>query len=105
MIVSNFMGYDRQMISFKTLMCEKLIYLHLQGGASDVSFMAVHGTGTPLGDPIEVGALGQALARSGGNAILGSVKSVYGHTEGAAGLTGNPPFPPPSLPTAQLYLY
>ena len=62
--------------------------------------MAVHGTGTPLGDPIEVSALGQALASSD-RAALGSratdrdacltllgVKSCYGHTEGAAGLTG-----------------
>lgn len=60
----------------------------LSGGPSDVSFVAVHGTGTPLGDPIEVGALGQALANSQGSAILGSVKACYGHTEGAAGLTG-----------------
>lgn len=28
----------------------------------DLSFVSMHGTGTPLGDPIEVGALGQALA-------------------------------------------
>ncbi len=28
----------------------------------DLAFISMHGTGTPLGDPIEVGALGQALA-------------------------------------------
>ena len=28
----------------------------------DVGLVSVHGTGTPLGDPIEVGALGPALA-------------------------------------------
>ena len=62
--------------------------------------VTVHGTGTPLGDPIEVSALGQALAGSnkaapGSQVIeskagltLLSVKSCYGHTEGAAGLTG-----------------
>ena len=47
--------------------------------------------GTPLGDPIEVGALGQALSSKEGSSravALGSVKSTYGHTEGAAGLTG-----------------
>lgn len=47
--------------------------------------------GTPLGDPIEVGAIGQVLSgqESGSRALaLGSVKSAYGHTEGAAGLTG-----------------
>jgi len=67
---------------------------------SEVGLVAVHGTGTPLGDPIEVGALGQALTgsqsthggggvRGGGHRVaLASVKSCYGHTEGAAGLTG-----------------
>lgn len=56
--------------------------------------MALHGTGTPLGDPIEMGALGQALAGlckpDAGTATLaiGSVKSCFGHSEGAAGLTG-----------------
>lgn len=48
-------------------------------------------TGTPLGDPIEVGALGQALAAGPGLprcTAVGSVKSVFGHTEGAAGLSG-----------------
>ena len=54
--------------------------------------MAVHGTGTPLGDPIEMNALGQALSHAGTgcqhHVTIGSVKSCYGHTEGAAGLTG-----------------
>lgn len=48
-------------------------------------------TGTPLGDPIEVGALGQALPAPIGtqtSIAMGSVKAVFGHTEGAAGLTG-----------------
>jgi acyl transferase domain-containing protein len=46
--------------------------------ASDVSYVAVHGTGTPLGDPIEVGALAHVLAQYGSAAVsrvaLGSVK-------------------------------
>ena len=56
-----------------------------------VAAMSVHGTGTPLGDPIEVGALGQGLARSGSAAaaaaplLMLSNKSAFGHTEGAAG--------------------
>jgi Beta-ketoacyl synthase, C-terminal domain len=62
----------------------------------DVCYVAVHGTGTPLGDPIEVGALAKALSdaqkalgpEAGGGLAFGSVKSVYGHTEGAAGITG-----------------
>ena len=35
--------------------------------ATAVSLVAVHGTGTPLGDPIEVGALGGVLKSGGGN--------------------------------------
>jgi 3-oxoacyl-(acyl-carrier-protein) synthase/acyl carrier protein len=72
----------------------KLVLAALRHGglaAEDLGFVALHGTGTPLGDPIEMGALGQAL--SGGPPgrqplTLGSVKSCYGHTEGAAGVTG-----------------
>ncbi len=63
-----------------------------EASAAAVAFVAVHGTGTPLGDPIEVSALGTALAGPRGAAArpaaMGSVKACYGHTEGAAGITG-----------------
>ena len=59
---------------------------------SVMAFVAVHGTGTPLGDPIEVNALGAAFACGRGTSrshiAIGAVKSCYGHTEGTAGLTG-----------------
>lgn len=111
---------------------QKLLVAALAAGrlsAADVSYLAVHGTGTPLGDPIgaleltlllsfclhalcclpkgdalsvltaclsvflraaEVGAIGGALSsgahQPAGQVIpLGSNKSCYGHTEGAAG--------------------
>ena len=45
--------------------------------------MAVHGTGTPLGDPIEIGALAAALAsRSAPGLTVGSVK-VMGNKQSA----------------------
>lgn len=58
--------------------------------AGAVGLVAVHGTGTALGDPIEVGALGGALSSNdhNGPVALASVKSCYGHTEGTAGITG-----------------
>jgi hypothetical protein len=57
---------------------------------ADVDLLAVHGTGTPLGDPIETGAIGAALAGPPRAAplVLASSKACYGHTEGAAGLAG-----------------
>lgn len=59
---------------------------------SQLCMLSVHGTGTPLGDPIEVGALSLAMSgtSSGGIAAvtLLSNKSCFGHTEGTAGITG-----------------
>ncbi len=56
-----------------------------------ISMIEAHGTGTPLGDPIEVAALTRAFreqtARTGFCA-LGSVKTNIGHTDPAAGLAG-----------------
>lgn len=62
--------------------------------ASQVGLLSVHGTGTALGDPIEMGALSQALAEATSSnqdfntVALVSNKSCYGHTEGTAGITG-----------------
>ncbi len=64
-----------------------------QAGISpgDVQYVEAHGTGTLLGDPIEAQALGTVLAegRSADRPCrLGSVKSVIGHAEAAAGVAG-----------------
>ncbi|MCV7427782.1 beta-ketoacyl synthase N-terminal-like domain-containing protein [Mycobacterium montefiorense] len=60
--------------------------------ASTVSYVETHGTGTPLGDPIEVQGLRNAFAVSDtprpGPCVLGSVKSNIGHLEVAAGVVG-----------------
>jgi acyl transferase domain-containing protein/acyl carrier protein len=59
--------------------------------ASQVSYVETHGTGTALGDPIEVEALravlGQARAQ-GRPCVLGAVKTNVGHLEAAAGMAG-----------------
>ncbi|MGK7908956.1 MAG: type I polyketide synthase [Synechococcus sp.] len=58
---------------------------------SQVSYIEAHGTGTSLGDPIEVGALGAVFGqhRSPDRPLaLGSVKTNIGHLEGAAGVAG-----------------
>jgi acyl transferase domain-containing protein len=58
---------------------------------SDVSYVECHGTGTALGDPIEVQALARVFpADAGATAPLriGSVKANVGHLEAAAGVIG-----------------
>lgn len=57
----------------------------------DVDYIEAHGTGTSLGDPIEVGALGRVFGPGRPAAqplIIGSVKTNIGHTEPAAGMAG-----------------
>jgi acyl transferase domain-containing protein/enoyl-CoA hydratase/carnithine racemase/aryl carrier-like protein len=59
--------------------------------ARDISYIEAHGTGTELGDPIEVAGLQQAFARDTqdpGFCRLGSAKSNLGHLEAAAGIAG-----------------
>ncbi|ANB09074.1 hypothetical protein SAM40697_5117 [Streptomyces ambofaciens] len=58
---------------------------------AEVRFVELHGTGTPVGDPVEAHALG-AVHGSGRPAddplLVGSVKTNIGHLEGAAGIAG-----------------
>src|SRR4029450_7674743 len=60
--------------------------------ASTVSYIETHGTGTPLGDPIEIEGLRQAFGISTaprpGPCYVGSVKSNIGHLEAASGIAG-----------------
>lgn len=53
--------------------------------ADAVDTLEMHGTGTPLGDPIEMGAATAVLSSSGKVLTLCAVKSALGHTEPAAG--------------------
>ena len=54
-----------------------------------LSFIEAHGTGTPVGDPIEAGALGAALGQHRAVPLpIGSVKSNLGHLEPASGMAG-----------------
>jgi acyl transferase domain-containing protein len=64
---------------------------------SSVSYIEAHGTGTPLGDPLEINGLKRAfkyLAKhfdtetGEGTCGLGSVKTNIGHLETAAGIAG-----------------
>ncbi len=62
-----------------------------QLGPSQISYLEAHGTGTALGDPIEMNALESVFAanRSSEKPLwVGSVKTNFGHLEGGAGIAG-----------------
>ena len=59
--------------------------------ASDVDYLEAHGTGTSLGDPIEVQAAGTVYGAGrdlGRPLLIGSVKTNVGHLEAASGIAG-----------------
>ena len=54
-----------------------------------IDYLEAHGTGTPVGDPIETRAIGQALGQLRSTPLpIGSVKSNLGHLEAASGVAG-----------------
>jgi myxalamid-type polyketide synthase MxaB len=55
---------------------------------SDIAYIEAHGTGTPVGDPIEINALGSVFGERADPLLVGSVKTNTGHLEWAAGVCG-----------------
>jgi acyl transferase domain-containing protein len=55
---------------------------------SQLGYIEAHGTGTKLGDPIELNALGRLLGQREQPCFVGSVKTNFGHLEAAAGVAG-----------------
>lgn len=59
--------------------------------ADSITYIEAHGTGTRLGDPIEIAALSQAFRASTPRkqfCAVGSVKTNIGHADAAAGIAG-----------------
>ncbi|KAK7698706.1 putative Hybrid PKS-NRPS biosynthetic cluster [Diaporthe eres] len=68
--------------------------LNPKNPADQPQFFEAHGTGTPAGDPIEAAAIHAAFFGGGDPAdvsntmLVGSIKTICGHTEGTAGVAG-----------------
>ena len=80
----SFMAPD--MNAQRALIKESLTAAGIQ--AEQLDWVETHGTGTKLGDPVEVEALARELAVSRRKLPLGAVKANLGHAEAAAGAAG-----------------
>ncbi|MEE4583077.1 SDR family NAD(P)-dependent oxidoreductase [Streptomyces sp. DSM 41602] len=66
-------------------------YDHAGLSPAAVRYVELHGTGTPVGDPVEAAALGEAIGRRcpvGRPLAVGSIKTNIGHLSGAGGIAG-----------------
>lgn len=85
-------GYSSGLTVPNGLSQQKLIRAALANAKvepNQVSYVEVHGTGTALGDPIEVEALANVLSQGREEShplMIGSVKTNIGHLEAAAGI-------------------
>ena len=73
--------------------CIKQAFNQTNIGSDEIDYIECHGTGTKLGDPIEVKALSEVFKATSKKqrkqkCILGSAKANIGHIDSAAGLAG-----------------
>ncbi len=77
-------GQSQEAVMHKTLQQARL-------ASHDISYIEAHGTGTPLGDSVEVHAINQVYghSRNSDNPLyISSVKTNIGHSESASGVAG-----------------
>ncbi|MCH7623412.1 MAG: type I polyketide synthase, partial [Nitrospinae bacterium] len=97
LILSTTSNQDGQTLAIPVPNGESQKILFLEGcknagiSANQIQYLEAHGTGTPIGDPIEANALGAVLAENRPaeeNCFIGSVKTNIGHLESASGIAG-----------------
>ena len=86
-------GADKVAFTAPSVTGQAMAIAQAQGAAgidpSTIGYVECHGTGTPLGDPIEFEGLKKAFDGVGaGCTALGSVKGNIGHCDAAAGVIG-----------------
>ena len=87
----NHNGRGQPIIVPRTDAQERLVHRTLAAAgidAGDVDLIEGHGTGTPLGDPLELVALQKTYGQGGGAPQVGSLKSNFGHAQAASGILG-----------------
>jgi 3-oxoacyl-[acyl-carrier-protein] synthase II len=65
--------------------CMKMAMKRANMGTGDIDYVNAHGTSTPLGDEIELGAVQRLVGNDAGRISMSSTKSCIGHLLGAAG--------------------
>lgn len=85
---SDKVGYSAPSVAGQTQVVKNALAM-ADVDARSITYVETHGTGTALGDPIEVAALTDAFATDErGFCALGSIKTNVGHLDTAAGVTG-----------------
>ncbi|MEM9922046.1 MAG: type I polyketide synthase, partial [Bacteroidota bacterium] len=85
---NNKVGYSAPSVQGQRKAIEKAISM-ARIKRESISYIEAHGTGTKLGDPIEVEALNRVFGKERPNSCaMGSVKSNIGHLDTAAGVAG-----------------
>ncbi|KAH7872216.1 uncharacterized protein C8R40DRAFT_1173946 [Lentinula edodes] len=90
-LVTGHNGHTRTLITPNAAAQIKVLQqaLHLAGcTADDITFIEAHGTGTPIGDAIEVEALHEVYSQRKKPVFLSSSKTVLGHCHAAAAFAG-----------------
>ncbi|MGR9327448.1 SDR family NAD(P)-dependent oxidoreductase (plasmid) [Rhizobium leguminosarum] len=80
-------GLTRPTIDGQLLACKRA-YEKAAIDPSAVAYIEAHGTGTAIGDPVEVRALAKLREDARNPLPIGSIKANIGHTKAAAGMAG-----------------
>ncbi|HYH46732.1 MAG TPA: type I polyketide synthase, partial [Thermoanaerobaculia bacterium] len=83
-------GYTAPSVEGQALVVEAALEAAGVDPAS-IGYLEAHGTGTPLGDPVEIAALSRVFGRrpaASDRLPIGSVKTNFGHLDRAAGVSG-----------------